>query len=161
MYEVACEGVKTCNVDQRSFKAYLSRWMAATTQMASWTFNDVSIRLNASAMAAAKTCSAGPNQTSCGLVWTTGQNDGSLGVGEQLNALEVIQSTLISQVAPPTTGNTGGTSIGDPSAGSGGDKPPTGASALRTMTEGDKAGAGILTFLILVTMLGGSWWLAT
>src|ERR1700693_1819972 len=28
-----CEQNNACNVDQHSFKAYLSRWLAATTQM--------------------------------------------------------------------------------------------------------------------------------
>lgn len=32
MYEVACEPGNTCNIDQQSFKAYLARWMAATTR---------------------------------------------------------------------------------------------------------------------------------
>lgn len=32
MTEVACEPVDLCDVGQQSFKAYLSRWMAATTK---------------------------------------------------------------------------------------------------------------------------------
>jgi len=34
MYERACKTVNTCLADQHSFKAYMSRWIAATTQMA-------------------------------------------------------------------------------------------------------------------------------
>jgi mannan endo-1,6-alpha-mannosidase len=158
MKEVACEDNNKCDVDQRSFKAYLARWMAATTKLAPWTAQTIVPLLQSSAKAALSTCVGGPDGNQCGQKWTTGTFDGSLGVGEQMSVLEVVQSTLIGQVAGPVTANTGGSSQGDPSAG-------TSSNAkvinFETITTGDKAGAGILTTLIMVTMFGGSWWIAT
>lgn len=57
----------------------------------------------------------------------------------------------------PVTNNTGGTSKGNPDAGSNSNDNPL---AFDTITGGDKAGAGILTTLILMGLFGGGWWMA-
>ncbi|KAL8747470.1 MAG: hypothetical protein Q9184_007594, partial [Pyrenodesmia sp. 2 TL-2023] len=148
MVEVACEPFNTCDTDNYSFKAYLSRWMAATTKMAPWTYDIVMPKIRASAAAAALQCSGGSSGTLCGMRWTDGaQWDGSSGVGQQMSALEVMQSLLISRVAPPVTNSTGGTSKGDPSAGSGGTFNPDLPQGL--IQKRDRIGAGFLTTLII------------
>ena len=78
-----------------------------------------------------------------------------------MSALSVIQANLISKVAPPVTANNGGTSKGNPSAGSGGDNPVqyNDPSANKKITMGDKAGAGILTALVLGALLACVWWI--
>jgi mannan endo-1,6-alpha-mannosidase len=158
MYEVACEAGGKCNVDQRSFKAYLARWMAATTKMAPFTADIIIPKLKASAQAAAAQCIGAPGNT-CGIRWTQGPTwDGSTGVGEQMSALEVIQSNLITNVSSPVTAKLGGTSKGDPSAGSSGDNPVVDF-VLEPVTTGDRVGAGFLTLLILVGVIGGAWWM--
>lgn len=157
MYEVACETNGKCDVDQRSFKAYLARWMAATTKVAPWTHDLIMPKLKASAQAAAKQCSGGTDGKTCGLKWTTnGVWDGSYGVGEQMSALEVIQSLLIDQVSGPLTNETGGTSKSNPSAGSHSETSPL---IFSPTTTGDKVGAGFLTTIILIMILGGAWWM--
>lgn len=159
MSEVACEGNGKCDVDQMSFKAYLARWMAATTKMAPFTYDAVQALLASSATAAAQQCSGGNNGRMCGLKWTNGATwDGTSGVGQQMSALEVIQSNLIAQVAGPVTNETGGTSVGNPLAGSGGDSTAAALGYGRT-TTGDRIGASFLTLLVLVTVLGGAWWM--
>lgn len=159
MYEVACEKNGKCNIDQRSFKAYLARWMAATTKLAPYTYDKIMPKIQASARAAAAQCNAGQDGNQCGLQWTNnGQNDGSFGVGEQMSALEVIQSNLITKVAGPVSNNTGGTSKGDPTAGSRGDDQAMLGQA-DPITTGDKVGAGFLTTLVLIGILGGAWWM--
>lgn len=157
MFEVACEGNGKCDNDQMSFKAYLSRWMAATTKMAPWTYDTVIDRLRTSAKAAAAQCNGGSNGRTCGLIWTNnGTWDGTSGVGQQMSALEVVQSNLIAQVQGPLTNTTGGTSKGNPNAGSDSvtsaidDTPPT---------TGDKIGAGFLTAFVLIGMIGGALWI--
>jgi mannan endo-1,6-alpha-mannosidase len=154
MTESACEPRRNCNVDQRSFKAYLGRWMAATTKVAPWTHDDIMPLLQTSAQAAADTCTGGDNGQMCGMRWWQGAYDGSTGVGEQMSALEVIQSNLIDSVPGPVSQGSGGISKGDPSAGTGGDGP-----TYERITTGDRAGAGILTALMVVIILGGTWWL--
>jgi len=110
MDEVTCEPTQTCNVDQPSFKAYLSRWMAATVQIAPFTEAAIMRRLKASAIGAAGQCSGGANGRICGRRWAETTWDGKSGVGEQMSALSVIQATLIQKVKPPVTADTGGTS---------------------------------------------------
>ena len=157
MYEVACEPRGNCDVDQRSFKAYLGRWMAATTKVAPWTHGQIFPLLQSSATAAATSCSGGDDGATCGLKWTAGSWDGQAGVGEQMSGLEVIQSTLIDSVPGPVGNGTGGISKGNPAAGT------TSSSIvpMEAITTGDRAGAGILTALLLVALVGGAWWLVS
>ncbi|KAL8833515.1 MAG: hypothetical protein Q9170_004232 [Blastenia crenularia] len=162
MQEVACEPQASCNNDQPSFKAYLSRWMAATTQIAPFTAKFIMPKLQASAQGAAKQCSGAPNGgTTCGRQWNSTVWDGKLGPGEQMSALSIIQANLISKVAPPVTMDKGGTSISKPDAGTGPTNPTPGDPILtRKVTMGDKAGAGILTALVLGGLLGSTWWIS-
>lgn len=158
MYEVACEGPNTCDTDNYSFKAYLSRWMAASTKYAPFSYNLVMPKLRASAIAAVQQCSGGNNQQMCGAKWTSGPTwDGTQGVGQQMSALEVIQANLINRVSGPVTNSTGGTSVGNPAAGGPSNANPTlPQSAIQTR---DRAGAGILTTLVLVLSVVGIWWM--
>jgi mannan endo-1,6-alpha-mannosidase len=154
MYE-PCEESGKCNVDQRSFKAYLSRWLAATSKLAPFTHDTTLSMLSTSAKAAIKTCTGGTSGTRCGLKWTTGAHDGSVGVGEQMAVLEAVQSNLVDTTSGWLSAVKGtGTSQGDVNAGS-----SSGSSTGLTTqpaTSADKAGAGILTALILVGVVGGS-----
>ena len=153
MTEVSCEPNDNCNIDQRSFKAYLSRFMADTAKVASFTQDQIMVKLKASAEHAALQCN-GPGNA-CGLKWTHGPNyDGSTGVGEQLSALEVIQSNLIETVSGPANADTG-ISEGDPSSGMN-----TGSKAIEQkpvfVTTADKAGAGIMTAVVISMIIGAA-----
>ena len=158
--EVACEGVGTCNNDQRSFKAYLFRWLGSITKLAPFTTETAMRKIRGSAKAAALQCSGGNKKTTCGQKWTQGAAfDGTTGVGEQMSALEVIQANLqpFKDKGPAADGK-GGTSKGDPSAGtvpstwSG--KPPE-----AEITGADRAGAGVLTALMILLISSGSIWI--
>ncbi|KAK2836940.1 hypothetical protein FQN49_006566 [Arthroderma sp. PD_2] len=158
MIEVACEANGNCNNDQRSFKAYMSRWMAATMIIAPYTQPILEPLIKSSAQAAALQCN-GPDNA-CGLYWTKGADWGTskTGVGEQMCALEVIQSNLWKNIVAkggPANSKTG-TSKGDPDAGGG--RPVKQPSAINT---GDRAGAGILTTVILLGIAGGVWWMVS
>lgn len=163
--EVGCEltSPASCNTDQKSFKAYLTRWLASTSQLAPFTSVTIADFLLKSAKAAAAQCTGGTNGTACGLKWVTdgktGTWDGTTGVGEEMSALEVIQSTLIGQTAAPVTNTTGGTSTGDYTAGSG-SKTEADVTDDWVPTTGDKAGAGVVTAAILAGLIGGVVWMA-
>lgn len=162
MTETACELLDppTCNTDMMSFKAYLSRWMAAASKVAPFISDQVLKALTTSAAAAALQCSGGKNGRACGLQWLKGAAwDGTTGVGQQMSALEVIISTQIGRVAPPVTNTTGGTSVGNENAGSGSVGTVDGLAASRPVTVGDRVGAGILTAVALVGLIGGLAWL--
>lgn len=97
MFERACEPLGTCDNDQYSFKAYLARWLAKSAIVAPYIADSVHSLLNASANAAAQSCSGGNNSVTCGQKWYVGGYDGSSGVGQQLSALETVQSMLLLQ----------------------------------------------------------------
>jgi mannan endo-1,6-alpha-mannosidase len=159
MIEVACENNGKCNTDQRSFKAYLSRWMGYTAIVAPWTRDLIDPLLKTSAQAAAKQCIGGANQTSCGLRWVdNGKFDGSIGVGEQMAGLEIVQALLYPTVPGPVTAKAGGISVSNPDAGA---NVPKTAITFDSVTTGDKAGASILTMLVLVSILVGAWWMVS
>jgi len=155
MQEVACETVELCNTDQKSFKAYLSRWLAATTRWAPFLTDRIMAKLTPSSIAAAKQCTGGSNGRMCGLKWTeNGKWDGTQGVGQQMAAMQAVLTNIVSQSSDAVTAKTGGTSKGDPSAGGAGmglTEPE--AEQFRKLNAGDIAGAVILTILIIVGYL--------
>lgn len=154
--EVACEPVDLCDLNQQSFKAYLSRWMAATTKWAPWTYDRVKSLLDINAEAAASQCTGGRNGRMCGHKWTNnGQWDGSTGVGQQMAAMEIVLSTMIEKVTFPVTNNTGGTSRGDPAAGGSdvGRMHPSNLIDADPIETKDEAGAWFLTVLAVVLLI--------
>ncbi|TVY56359.1 Mannan endo-1,6-alpha-mannosidase DCW1, partial [Lachnellula cervina] len=159
-YEVTCEAsLVHCTIDMLSYKAYLVRWMAAATKVAPFIYDDVISALKTSATAAALQCSGGPNGRMCGFSWSKGADwDGTSGVGQQMAALEVVQSNLIKQAKAPLTNSTGGTSQGDPNAGMGSSSTQQ-PGATKPPTKGDKVGAGILTALVLCVLVGTLTWM--
>ena len=132
MYEPACEKITACNNDQFSFKAYLARWMAASTQMMPDTTDAVMKLLRPSALAAVGACSGGSNNRTCGTKWYVGGWDGTSGVGQQLAALEVVQGLLANSTGSPAVAS--GVSISFATA--------TSAVILPTGMSTPKAGSG-------------------
>jgi hypothetical protein len=77
-----------------------------------------------------------------GLPWSKGSAwDRTSGVGQQIAALEAVQSNLITQSKAPVTNAPGGTSKGDPTGGI--DEPSAqNPNDIGPATAGDKAGGG-------------------
>jgi len=159
MQEVSCEDMDRCNTDQLSFKAYLSRWMAATTKWAPFATDKIMAYLRPSAVAAAKQCVGGANKRMCGFRWTgNGTWDGTVGLGQQMSAMEVVLAAMIHDLPAPVTNVTGGTSRGDPGAGGSDIGRTAGFNALEFMapiTAADKAGAYLLTVTVLASLVAG------
>lgn len=144
-----------------SFKAPYSRFLAASVKFAPWLYDQIQPYLVTSAQAAAAQCNGGSDGITCGTVWTNnGVWDGTSGVGQQMSALEVIQANLISNATAPVTHNTGGISQGNASLGTG-DGDASSPIVFAPITTGDRAGAGILTAVVIVGLLGGSWWIVS
>jgi mannan endo-1,6-alpha-mannosidase len=158
MQEQACETINSCNNDQKSFKAYLSRWLAATVKSAPFTSDTIMPLLRSSATAAALQCSGtSPFPETCGLQWTKGAAfDGSIGIGQQMAALSVVQSNLIQQSKELVTNSTGGTSKGDVNAGSGSATSIADLIAESPVTMKDRVGAGFFTVAVLMSVMGCS-----
>jgi len=161
MYEVPCEGRKgACSTDMLSFKGYVHRWLAVTTQVAPFTREKILPVLQKSTEAAVKQCTGGDSGRACGFYWSGGSYvdvavDGTSGAGEQMNVLAAVSSLLIEDAEPPATNSTGGISKGDPNAGKDSHDNPE----PKPLTTADRAGAGILTFLVLASGLGTFVWM--
>jgi len=86
MSELQCESTLVCNEDQKSFKAYLARWMAVTALLVPSTAATIVPKLAASAQGAAGQCDGGSTGRACGLQWYTSTWDGTSGVGQQVSS---------------------------------------------------------------------------
>ncbi|KAK0626880.1 glycoside hydrolase [Immersiella caudata] len=156
-YELACEEHMSCTTDMLSFKGYVHRWMSVVTQVAPFTRDKILPVLRISAEAGLGTCTGEATGRACGFKWNTKTYEGRTGAGQQMNVLGAVSSLLIDQARPPYTNLTGGTSKGDFNAGSGSN---TFNGRVAPPTTGDKAGAGILTFIILGTAIGTFGWMS-
>lgn len=160
MYEAACQSPTSdsylCNQDQRSFKAYFSRFLGLTSVLVPQTYDQIRRWLVDSANAAAYSCTGGSDGHTCGLSWTNGSWDGVYGLCEQMCALEVMQNLLVSTKPGPLTADTGGTSLGNPAAGYASEN--TDADPLDLHAK-DTAGASIITAVIGVAIIGTALWL--
>ena len=100
LFEQNCEEASKCDTDQLSFKAYLSRWMVAATQMEPTLKTQIMNLVTASAQGAALSCS-GNGTNVCGTKWYVGGWDGTKGLGQQMSAMETIQGLLVDNTDPP------------------------------------------------------------
>jgi mannan endo-1,6-alpha-mannosidase len=160
MYEPPCELINSCNTDQLSFKAYLSRWLADVTQFAPYTYDTIMTKLRATAEAAVAQCQGGTGGTYCGFRWSSGSYDGTTGVGQQMGVLEVLQGLLAANVSGPLTSSNGGSSKGDASAGTGTDED---ASEVQysAITTADTAGAALLTAMVVGLIISATYMMVT
>lgn len=98
MSEIQCEETLVCDQDQKSFKAYLARWMAVTSLLVPSTAAQIEPKLSASAQGAAGQCDGGSSGRECGMQWNTTTWDGTTGVGQ-----EVSQSGIFPKLAHADT----------------------------------------------------------
>ncbi|KAI1812916.1 glycoside hydrolase family 76 protein [Poronia punctata] len=157
-YEASCEEGMTCTADMLSFKGYLHRWMATTTQIAPFTAARILPVLTRSAQAAVKQCTGGNEGRTCGFQWESGQFTGSVGAGQTMNVLAAVSSLLIDNAGDPVTSEDGGTSIGDPNAGIGSG---TIGNNLPSITAADRAGAGIITVVVILSAGAAFAWMGS
>ncbi|GJC89100.1 mannan endo-1,6-alpha-mannosidase DCW1 [Colletotrichum liriopes] len=161
-YELACEGRKgQCTADMLSFKGYVHRWLSVVTQIAPFMKDKILPVLKDSTQAAVNQCTGGETGRVCGFYWNDRvfvdpAVDKTSGAGEQMNVLAAVSSLLIESVEPPATNTTGGISKGDPDAGS---KSKDNIEP-EPITTADRAGAGILTAIVLAGGLGTWGWMS-
>ncbi|PLN80214.1 mannan endo-1,6-alpha-mannosidase [Aspergillus taichungensis] len=140
-----CDEKELCNQNEILFKGLVSGWLAFVALLVPSTYDQILPKLQASAEAAAASCT-GMNNNTCSVRWYQKKWDGWNGLEEQVIATDVITSLLVMDMPDkaPVTSETGGKSSSDPNAGSGkGGK----GGKLPAITAGDKAGASILTIL--------------
>lgn len=158
MYEAACQPSDSCNNDQRCFKGIFAQFLGQVIQLVPDMADDIMKDLRTSASAAASSCSGGSDGHTCGLNWLQNKWDGKYGLGEQISALAVIQNTLVNQVSGPLTNQTGGSSKGNYNAGKDTNHVSLTENRLDISTK-DRAGAGIITVLVIGGFLGTGFWM--
>lgn len=156
--EPSCEDYDTCTTDMLSFKGYMARWYSTITKLAPFTAELILPVLRGSAQAAINQCTGGSNGRQCGFKWASGQFDNNVGAGQTMNVLAAVSSLLINDVGGPVASDTGGTSKGDPNAGAGTDD--VNSRHMAPITTGDKAGATIITILLLGSVCGMFGWMS-
>ncbi|KAG5930326.1 hypothetical protein E4U42_002067 [Claviceps africana] len=155
--EVSCENIGTCTTDMITFKGFLHRWYSTITQLAPYTADTILPVLKTSAAASIKQCTGGALGRQCGFRWASGVYDGKTGAGQEMSVLAAVESLLITSAKPPLTEKHGGTSKGNPNAGGGGDNAQK---TVKPITTADRAGAGILTLLIVGSACGLFGWMS-
>ncbi len=159
MYERACQGGGTCNTDQRSFRAVFSRALGLTSLLVPSLYDDIRPLLEKSASAAAKSCSGGTDGITCGQDWTVNGWDNKYGLGEQMAALEVMLSLLPGTMPAPLDHNDSGVNTtGDYNAGLDSNTNQLDHEPLNIQTK-DKAGAAIITAVVLFIIILGAIWM--
>jgi len=157
-FELACEEHMTCTTDMLSFKGYIHRWLATATRLAPFIRDKVTAVLQTSTNAAVAQCNGGSSGRACGFQWSSKVFDGSVGAGQTMNVLGAVSSLLINNVPGPLTNETGGTSPGDFNAGGRSDDFKRHHAPI---TVADKAGASVLTILVLIGATGTFGWMGT
>ena len=131
MYEPACDTVNSCTADMLVHKATLAQMMWKTAALLPDTAAAIHAYLDPTVAAAVATCTAGDDGKQCGQRWYVGGNDGSLGLGQQLSALELVQGLLSSSVPGPIKGSAIAANVSqDPESG-----PASSRRGVRTMTS--------------------------
>jgi hypothetical protein len=157
-----CEQRDICNYDQESFKAYLSRWLGTSIQMAPFTYDLIMPKLSHSAIRAAQTCTGASRHNGgdyqCGMRWWQDGYDGKYSVGSQMCALNIVSVLNAASAPAPFSEHTGGTSKGNPGLNTNDDSTRLPVYH-EDITTADRAGAAIVTIMVAVFMIGGAWWI--
>ncbi|KAH8432103.1 glycoside hydrolase family 76 protein [Aspergillus melleus] len=155
MSEVACEPILSCDRNQLCFKGYLSMWMAFTAILVPSTAEKIIPKLHGSAEAIGKQCS-GKSDNLCGVTWGKTTWDGVQGLEVQMAALGGITASLmVSKTQQPKTidDNPDAKETQIPTSG---DSDPSEPAPIETA---DRAGAWILTVIMIAAVTGAVGWL--
>ncbi|QFZ25251.1 putative 6-D-mannanase [Clavispora lusitaniae] len=158
MTETTCAQSNSCNNDQRSFRSLFARCLSLTAGLMPEHFDQIYNNwIVPSAKAAAGSCSGGSDHITCGENWSVDGWDGKYGLGEQISAGETIMA-LITSKNTPLTPKTGGSDSGA-NVDAGNSTLSTVNRNKITITGKDRAGAGVLTAIVLGVILAGSVWM--
>ncbi|KAJ5632753.1 Mannan endo-1-6-alpha-mannosidase DCW1 [Penicillium lividum] len=158
--EFVCEPSEECNNNEVLFKGLVSSWLAFTAMLVPSTWDTILPKLQTSASAAALSCTGHDNNT-CGVRWYLSTYDGYMTMEQEISATNVFVANLIAfEKSAPVTSTTGGNSTSDVTAGDN-DTAATTTETSSTITSGSRAGAGILTVVLVsgwVAIMGWVVW---
>jgi mannan endo-1,6-alpha-mannosidase len=119
IWEPACEPPgQSCDPDQTTFKGFLAQYLALVARLVPYTATEIYPLLESSALAAGNHCNVGTSGQMCSMLWTTKPDDTTPVMGPQMSALNVFLANMMTfSNSKVTTQKTGGTSEGNPGAG--------------------------------------------
>lgn len=145
MYEASCQISNRCNNDQRSFKAYFSRFLGLTSMLVPDISDSIMKSLQLTVPGVLSSCSGGSDGHTCGIDWSKGSWDGVYGLGEQMSSLELIQNALLVKQRPgPANQNNEGSLEGSMDNGISG--APAVASSAHSFEPNSKTGSPTQAF---------------
>ncbi|RAL12422.1 glycoside hydrolase family 76 protein [Aspergillus homomorphus CBS 101889] len=92
--EIICGPEEVCNSIENTYKGTFASDLTLASLVAPYISSEISSRLQASAVAAAKQCTGGSNQTICGTRWYSEKWDDTDGMEQQLSAASIFFSNL-------------------------------------------------------------------
>ncbi|KAJ5811873.1 endo mannanase GH76 family [Penicillium riverlandense] len=98
MSETACELEDTCNSSEDIYKGLLASDLLFVSIVAPYIADNITSRLRGSAVAAAKSCTGGNNNTLCGQRWYDSKWNGTATMGDQMSAVNIFTAALASYV---------------------------------------------------------------
>jgi mannan endo-1,6-alpha-mannosidase len=98
MSETTCEPEDTCNSSEDIYKGLLASDLLFVSIVAPYTAENITLRLRGSAVAAAKSCTGGQNNTLCGQRWYNSKWNGTATMEDQMSAVNIFTATLASYV---------------------------------------------------------------
>ncbi|KAJ5113012.1 Mannan endo-1-6-alpha-mannosidase DCW1 [Penicillium angulare] len=154
--DYVCEPTAQCNNNEVLFKGLVVTWLAETALLIPSLYDEILAKLQSTAAGAAKSCT-GNNNNTCGVAWYKQEWDGLQGMEEQISASSAFSVLMLKWMngtdgAAPVTSTTGGNSTGNVHAGE--DDSTSSSTNASPITTGDKAGAGILTAVLVSGMVG-------
>ena len=156
MYEAACQPYDTCNNDQRAFKGLFAQMLGLTSVLVPSTADTINPLIRASALAAARTCDGGYSGHTCSMNWLLDTTDGVYGLGEQIDALDVMQALLIHSKPLPYSEAGGRIRMSSSSSASSSSSVESSSTASVIQHEGS---AAALTTGFLSTIVGAIAWM--
>lgn len=150
-----CEASGQCYKDANGplFKGLTVSWLADIALIIPSLKEKILPKLQVSAEGAAKSCT-GNGQSLCGNRWYGGY-DGQNSMENAISGSQMMSAVMVKFLglsSKPVSIATGGNGTSDPSAGTGQRSEP---GLLPPITTADRAGAGILTVLLVAGMIGG------
>ncbi|KAJ5807836.1 hypothetical protein N7474_009105, partial [Penicillium riverlandense] len=159
--ELGCDPFPVCtDSNELLFKGPTSLWLGWTAILVPQIYEQIMPKLQYSAQGAAASCIGGRGDE-CGGSWYMKKFDNKAGLEPQMTASNIFSINLIpfshaKKSKGPLTASTGGTSKGNFNAGK---NDPNKGHALPPITTGDRVGAGILTAVMIATLIGTLAWM--
>ena len=130
----------------------MANWLSTIALIVPYTYPTILPKLQGSAVGAGKQCS-GPD-SACGMQWFNATYDGTSAIEQEMSAMSIFANTLVAfSASGSTSGSSSSYTAPDTPA------PVTANTGGNSTSNGDRAGAAILTLVFASAWIGMMVWL--